>query len=164
MTPRDTAEDLAYSTDAMTDEAEQGTHGKWKEVFLYGYAYYESEYVLRLYHGLGIPQFYSIPKKDVLDLTSASCPPNPSLIKLRLPSTTRITYVSSRRVSLPAGSLAAVVAAQNKKSEGSPIQNCPAYCLCNGKCSCAAIDFWLNLGPESARKLGVVEIDYAANS
>jgi hypothetical protein len=159
MTPRDTAEDLADSNDAMTDDAEQGTQGKWKEVFLYGYVYHESDSVLRLYHGLGIPQFYSIPRKDVLELTSASCPQNPSLIKLRLSSTTPITYVSHRSVSLPAGSLAEVVA-----RGGSTVENCPAYCLCNGKCTCAAIDHWTNLGTESAKKLGVVAIKHPDNS
>jgi hypothetical protein len=164
MTPSDTAEDLDRSTDELTAKAERATQGKWEEVFLYGYAFYESDDAMRLYHGLGVPQFYSIRKQDVLGVTSPSCPQNPSLIKLQLRSTTRITYVSSRSVSLPAGSVAAVVAARNEVRKGALPEGCPAYCICNGRCSCPELDHWLNLGPEAARKLGVAAITGPANS
>jgi hypothetical protein len=157
MTPSDTTKDLDRCTDEMTAEAERPTQGKWEEVFLYGYVYFESDEVLRLYQGLGISQYYCIPKKDVLSVTSPNCPLNPSMIKLRLPATCRITYVSSRSVSLPAGSLAAVVATQNEVRKGVVPVDCPAYCKCNGKCTCADIDHWLNLSEESARKLGVFD-------
>jgi hypothetical protein len=142
----------------MTADAERATQGKWEEVFLYVYAFFESDDVLRLYQGLGVHQYYCIPKQDILSVKSTNCTQNPSVIKLHLPSACCITYVSSRSVSLPAGSLAAVVATQNEARKGATPLDCPAYCKCNGKCTCADIDHWLSLGPESARKLGVVAI------
>jgi hypothetical protein len=158
MTPTDTAKEKARSTNAKPAKADGATPGKWKEVFLYGYGLFESDDVLRLYHGLGVPQFYAIRKQDVIAVKSADCTQNPSLIKVQIPSASRITYVSSRSVSLPAGSVAAVVAAQNENPDGGVIGVCPAYCQCNGKCTCAELDHWLNLGAESARKLDVVAL------
>jgi hypothetical protein len=164
MTPTGTAKDKARSTNAKSAKADGAPQGKWKEVFLYGYACHESDDVMRLYHGLGVPQFYAIRKQDVLAVKSADCTQNPSMIKVQIPSTSRINYVSSRSVSLPAGSLATAVAARNKKGEGFGTEYCPASCICNNGCTCMAIDHWLNLGPESARKLGVVALSDPAHS
>ena len=63
MTTSAIAEPQAFSTDALTARAVQPMQGKWEYVFLYGYAYEESNGECRLYHGPGFPQYYSLKGK-----------------------------------------------------------------------------------------------------
>ena len=156
MTTSDIQNDPATFDPAETKAPYEGAKGKWERVYLYGYASGESDDVFRLYQGLGVSQFYEIPRKAVISVTAPTCKTNPSLIKMLLPSNTQIKYVSSKTATLPAGSLAAVVATHKRESDVSPADRCPVGCYCNGICICTSINYWFDLSPDAAQRLGVV--------
>jgi hypothetical protein len=164
MTPSDNPKDLARSNPAIAPETDETSNGEWPNVLLYGYASDPMDDVFRLYHGLGVTQFYEIPRRQIISVTPATESENPSLIQVLLPATSRITYVSSRKVTLPAGSVAAAVRAEGRAYATSPQDRCPTGCSYNGVCICTVVDHWLNLDPKTARELGVVDIDNPASS
>jgi hypothetical protein len=156
MTPTDTATDLAHSTDSTVGKTRRGTEQKGELVSIYGFVSDGSEDYVRLYQGLGVTQFYEIPKREISKVVWGKCGPYSSLTKLVLPGTARITYVSSRTVTLPASALAAAVAAKHHIDD--TYCSNPSCQIVNGRCLCADIDHWLKLDSETAKKLGVVAL------
>jgi hypothetical protein len=124
-------------------------------VVLYGYISQDKSGAYDLYQGLGVSQYFQIPKSDDVYVLQGTCTVNPSLLALLMPSTLIITYVSGlRRVRLPAGSIAAVV--RNHAHKSGPVKPCPAGCYCNGICLCPEADYWLKLDATTAERLGVI--------
>jgi hypothetical protein len=152
MTPKDTPTNFTLATDPMLANIDEVTEKHCELVFIYGFIGKVTDETVRLYQGLELRAYYEIPRRGIVFAEKVTCPGGPST-KLVLYSTTRITYVSSATVTLPASSLAKVVADHRIKSR--PAAPCRVGCLCNGVCICADMDYWLHLDENAARKLGV---------
>jgi hypothetical protein len=155
MAPRATTKVPAGTKKAKAAKAPPAPALIPESVVIYGYVSQDKSGTYFLYQGLGISQHYLIPKSNNTYVLQGTCPVNPSLLGLLLPATLRITYVSgSRKATLPASSLAAVVGHHLHKS--GPVKPCPAGCYCNGICVCSDVDYWFNLDGMTAQRLGVI--------
>jgi hypothetical protein len=159
MTPNDPLPNVTLKTDPMLANIGEVTESHFELVFIFGYIGEVTDDTVQLYQGLDLRRYYEIPRRGIVHVESIACVGGPPT-KLVLYSTTRLTYVSNgATATLPASSLAAVVAATNnpgrEKEKLSP-QLCPAGCLCNGICRCATIDYWLRLDEATAQRLDVM--------
>jgi hypothetical protein len=158
MTPTPTPVNFTLATDPMLANVGEPTKEKFELVFIYGYIGKVTDDTVVLHQGLDLRKYYEIPRCEIVYAVPPNCPGGPGTM-IVLFSTTCITYVSgSATAMLPASSLAAVVSANNAKARGIPVPGgvCPAGCMCNGICTCASYDYWLNLDEATAKKLGVV--------
>jgi hypothetical protein len=159
MTPNDSLPNFTLMTDPMLANIGEVTETQFELVFIYGYIGKITDDTVQLFQGLDLRRYYEIPRSGIVYAENTTCTGGPST-KLVLFSTTRITYVSNGvTVTLPASSLAAVVAAMNKPGrelEKTVPQLCPPGCLCKGVCACATSDYWLHLDEATAKRLGVM--------
>jgi hypothetical protein len=158
MNPKPASTNFTLTTDPMLANVGELTEEKFELVYIYGYIGKVTDETVVLYQGLDLRKYYKIPRHEIVYAVKTACPGGPSTM-IVLFSTTRINYVSgSATATLPASSLAEVVAASNAKGQASTatMGQCPAGCLCNGICKCASMDFWLHLDEAKAKKLGVV--------
>jgi hypothetical protein len=167
MTPHEPLPNFTLKTDPMLANIGEVTESHFELVFIYGYIGKVTEDTVQLFQGLDLRKYYEIPRREIVYVENITCPGGPPTI-LVLFSTTRITYVSNgATATLPASSLAAVVAAMNnpvREVETPRPQLCPPGCLCNGICRCATIDYWLHLDEAAAKRLGVMVLNAPAGS
>jgi hypothetical protein len=156
MNPNDPTPNFALATHPMLANIVEVTENKSELVFIYGYIGKVTDDTVRLHQGLDLRQFYEIPKAEIVYAEKVAGPEDQGLTKLVLFSTTRITYVSRGRATLPASALAEVVAANNVRGRQDPTDNCRPGCRVNGYCICAPVDYWLRLDPEAAGKRSVM--------
>jgi hypothetical protein len=159
MTQTDKSTELALSTDPMLANIGELTESEYELVYLYGFIGKVTDETLRLHQGLDLRRYYEIPRCGIVHHEVVACGPDGPSTKLVVYSTTRITYVSTVCATLPASSLAAVIAARNRKFGKNPkteeCYKCKVGCCCNGSCKCATVDYWIHLDKETAKKLGV---------
>ncbi len=160
MNPADKTTKLPIATDPMLADIGEVTECECELVYIYGFVGKVTEETVRLHQGLDLRRYYEVPRCGIVHHEAAICtnPDGPST-KLVVYANTRLTYVSTARATLPASSLAAVVAARNRKFGGTAgTQNCTdckAGCCCNGACRCAPKDYWFHLNKGTAKKLDV---------
>jgi len=154
MTPTGTIPKFALATDPMLANIQEVTDKKFELVIIYGYVGKVTDDTVRLHQCLDLRKFYEIPTNEVVYAENVTCPEG-RLTKIVLFSTTRITYVSGAKATLPAGSLAEVVADRDQRGEQPDPEYCQPYCQLNGRCVCAPVDYWLHLDQNKASRLGV---------
>jgi hypothetical protein len=162
MTPNEPLANFTLMTDPMLANIGKVTESHFELVFIFGFIGKVTDDTVQLYQGLDLRRYYEIPRREIVYVENITCVGGPST-KLVLFSTARITYVSNgATATLPASSLAAVVAAMNtpgREIERPGPQGCPAGCLCNGICRCASSDYWLHLDEAAAKRLGVMVLN-----